>query len=112
MPSPLPRFVVGTETFATAKALRERCRQALHAHPLEQPIPDPDRSFLCALLLRHRQSAEKIGCGIAELFVRQQPVYRNRGFYLRRADGSTTDFSFEACIKPPSRTSPLRRQRT
>jgi len=104
-----PLLVVGTETFSTAKALRERCRQVLYGHPVEQPIPAPDDAFLRALLLRHRESASKIGCGILDFFVRLQPAYRNRGFYLRRVDGSITDFSFESCIKPPTRRSEVMR---
>lgn len=100
-----PPLVVGHFTFPSKKALELRCREILHKHHPERTIPEADTTFLRALLEKHRQSAQKIGCGVERFFVRINPHWSgkpNKGFWLQRTDGTETDFSYIACITPPS----------
>jgi hypothetical protein len=64
-----------------------------------------DHEDLVALLERHdehiAETPTKIGCGI-ELFFRRRNVgerYSTPGFWVRRIDGSETDFSYIAAVK-------------
>lgn len=49
------------------------------------------------LLERHPEAREKIGLGVAELFTGPD-AYGGRCFFVRRVDGSETDFSFLQCV--------------
>jgi len=93
------RIDVGGEAFATKKALEERCRLVLYRSPLGDPLSADDFAFMRALLEHHDDADAKIGCGVASMQVRRDP-YGGQCFWLRRIDGTQTDFSFRSCIRP------------
>lgn len=92
-------YTVAGKTFRTKKALREYVRQILYATSAGRLLGPDDFEFMCALLERHQGAKQKMGCGIAAICVRKNPVFGNFGFWLIRTDGTDTDFSFEKCLK-------------
>jgi hypothetical protein len=48
--------------------------------------------------MRHPDAAAKIGPGIARIEIRKDPFFKQNVFWIIRADGSETDFSFRRCI--------------
>lgn len=97
MPSNKP-LIVGEKQFKTQKAANSFIRELLNAQRLTEPIPEPHHSFLCALISRHRRAKEKVGVGIRHFTV-EHGAYGTRCFYLTRADGSKTDFSYLKCVR-------------
>jgi hypothetical protein len=100
-------YVVNGEHFKTKSALTDKVRDILYAYEFEQGLNDINLKFMNAILAMHPSADVKIGCGVSTIFVRQNPVHkRNRGFWIKRTDGTETDFSFLECLKP---TDPLRK---
>lgn len=98
------RYVIDGLEFRTKQAAVEHVRAILYGHEFEQPIVGPAFSFLMDLLGRHKSAGQKAGCGVAVIFTRANPLFpNNRGFWLRRTDGTETDFSFWECLSPSSR---------
>lgn len=94
-------FHISGETFTTKEALRDRIRGIVAAYSDEQELSVTDLTFTLAVLDRHPQAETKVGCGVASMTVRTNPVYRsNRGFYLIRVDGTGTDWSWTECLNP------------
>jgi hypothetical protein len=96
---------VGAERFLSKKALRDRCREILY-RPGGEFAPG-DEAFLLALLELHPEARLKIGCGIVG-FARGVDPRGSIHFIAHRSDGSTTDFSFNACISAPRYEAELR----
>lgn len=98
------QYTVAGEVFTTQKALLERLRSILYSYTDGEAVADEHRRFLYSLVDRYHPSSElKIGCGVDRIEVRRNPVYRNnRGFWIVRTDGTTTDFSFMECLRPSS----------
>lgn len=92
-------YVVAGITFRTQRDLREHIQEILYANPPGQHLDPHDFKFMRALLERHQGAVQKIGCGIAALYVRKNPIYGNLGFWLIRTDGTETDFSFVKCLR-------------
>ena len=94
-------ITVGVNTFATKGALQDYIRTLVADHADDQALDADDLRFMLTLLDRHPQAETKIGCGVASIVVRRNPVYTStRGFYLFRTDGSGTDFSWTECLNP------------
>lgn len=65
-----------------------------------EEILGADRQFLLDLLACHPEASDKIGPGLLGILVATDSVYgRTRHFVVQRVDGTSTDFSFLACIK-------------
>ena len=95
------RYILDGELFTTQAVLKARIQQILWGTVLDAAITPPEQALLAALLQSHPRPAQKIGCGIAQIVVRRNPVYPNqRGFWIVRTDGTETDFSFLECLKP------------
>lgn len=58
-------------------------------------------SFMIGLLGYHPWGKQKIGVGVARMWLQPNGVYPTRSFWLERFDGSRTDFSFYQCVNPP-----------
>lgn len=97
-------FNVAGESFKTKKDLTERVRGILYAYKEGETLNMFDHLFMADLLQFHSSAEQKIGCGVASMFVKTNPVYggNTRGFWLTREDGTSTDFSFLECISPSS----------
>ncbi len=94
---------IGPHVFSSKERIREHASRILRRQTPEQPIEGVEREFLMALLLSHSRATRKIGPGVATLFVRTHSVWGgkdDRCFWLRRTDGSETDWSFRECIWP------------
>lgn len=92
-------YRIAEETFSTKKALIERVRKILYAYPERGVLTTNDQRFMADLLMHHPDANQKIGGGIARMWVQTNPVYTNtRNFWLERVDGSSTDFSFMECL--------------
>jgi hypothetical protein len=97
MPRSKP-LTIGGNYFATQKAVNLFVQELLNRQPLKVAIPEPDHSFLCALISRHPRAEEKIGGGIAHFTV-ERAAHGTRCFYLTRVDGTRTDFSYFKCTR-------------
>jgi hypothetical protein len=100
---------LGRFTFNSKTAAKDALRSIRDAVADRQPIHDEDAvDILLGVLAAHPQAAQKVGAGIAGFFAARSPDYPTRCFYLRRVDGSETDFSWNEAITP---TLPITRLR-
>lgn len=63
-------------------------------------ITGVDIGVMAFYLEKHRWYKQKTGGQYYKIYVDTNPVYKTRGFFIEREDGSTTDFSFYECIYP------------
>lgn len=96
-------YLVGGVEFRTQQAVVEHVRSILRRYSSgADTLNLADTAFMLDLLQRHPEAETKIGCGVASMYVADNPIYpgeRSRGFHLRRYDGTETDFSFWECIR-------------
>jgi len=90
----------GDHVFSTKKSATEAIRIVLYRYAIGQAVNDEDSTFLFDLIQLHPEAEQKIGGGIASFSVEQNDG--SRGFWLTRVDGSRTDWSFLACLAPPT----------
>jgi len=75
-------------------------RKILYKYEDYEFINQKDFEFLYDLLKKgHYNSDNKIGCGVAGIFIKNNN-YGNRCFFLKRLDGSEEHYSFVKCIHP------------
>jgi hypothetical protein len=101
---------IAGEVFRTQAAAKERIQAIMARYPNGAAVDMFDLAFLQELLERHPDAPNKIGCGVASIYVNRNPIYPStRTFFLVRTDNSTTDFSYLECIRPtPHRKKVLR----
>lgn len=92
-------LTVGHLEFSTQKAALEHFRRILNGTPLGQPLVDAADADVRALLARHPEADRKRAGADPVYFFVGGNEYGGRCFYLRRPEGTETDFSFMACIK-------------
>jgi hypothetical protein len=94
----IPISIAGIQ-FATKKAAKTHISELRDSYQDGVTIPAPDSSFLAELLTLHPESDDKIGTGVSHFTVSTDIVFgHTRHFVVHRRDGSSTDFSFHACI--------------
>jgi len=64
-------------------------------------ISEEDTTFLLKLIEGHPDYDSKVGCGI-EGFCIKRTYWNNNCFFIKRLDGTETDFSYSVCLKPRS----------
>ncbi len=64
-------------------------------------LDEENKNILIDLLRNHKNYSSKIGCGIKGFKI-QYNSWNQKSFYLYRIDGSSTDFSYLACLNPPT----------
>lgn len=101
--------IIANRTFPTKKSLQDEIKRILHQSPLDQKLEGDDYKLIRALLDRHPQAEQKVGCGVRSIFVVKFPPYCSCGFELVRIDGSRTDFSYLQCLNPESKLTRLKR---
>ena len=75
--------------------------QALRDAGLARRFSSEEHDFLMNILSMHPGFDQKVGCGIAEFFVAPSTGrFPNHCFWLRRVDGTATDWSWNECLKP------------
>jgi hypothetical protein len=91
----MARYVLGPREFASKAQAQSEFRRILNDNPDNTPLRGDDADLVALLIHegRHPETVEKIGPGIAEVFVRRSG-YNTRGFWLLRVDGSLVDFSY------------------
>jgi hypothetical protein len=91
---------LGHRTFPTKKAAKEYFRALLEGHVAGDIlcVGSPHFADVRALLERHPDRVQKVGCGIQSFSIRLDSN-KNKMFWLRRIDGTETDFSFYSCVK-------------
>ena len=91
-------LTIGERSFATQKAANHFIQELLNSQPLKTPIAEPHHSFLCALVARHPNAAEKIGAGILHFTV-EPYIHGTICFFITRIDGTRTDFATLKCVR-------------
>lgn len=91
---------VNDTTFPTKTAATNAIRSILNRYSIGQTLNDTDARFMRGVLALHPQAAIKVGCGVASFSIAWYET--TRGFRLTRTDGSQTDFSYKACLSPPT----------
>lgn len=93
-------------SWPTQGAAKEHFKEMLHRYADEAVVTDlQDHEDLVALLQRYDEApdtvAPKIGCGVEALFRRRNvgQGYSTPGFWVRRTDGSETDFSYIQAVR-------------
>jgi len=86
------------EEFKTKDALKKKIQTILYDYLEKEPLNESDFNFMLAVLNRHPSKEIKIGAGVKSIFVKTNPIYKNKGFYILRHDLTTTDFSFMQCL--------------
>lgn len=99
-------FEVHGHTFPTKQAVIEECRAILYRYKHRECLSDEDAGFVFDLLLQHPHADVKIGDGVTAFHVREFYDPPSRCFWIVRADGSETDFSFLKCLR---QVTPLQR---
>jgi hypothetical protein len=89
---------IGEKSFGTRNDANGFIQELLNDQPLKVAIPEPHHSFLCSLVSRHPNVAEKVGPGIQHFTV-EPALHGTRCFYLTRVDGTKTDFSYLKCVR-------------
>lgn len=93
-------ITVGSIVFPSQKAALDFIRAVRDEYEDGERINATHQAFLHELLLLHSESAEKIGSGIQYFTVTTEREFgRTRHFVVVRTDGSSTDFSFNNCVK-------------
>jgi hypothetical protein len=100
---------LGRLTFPSKQAAKAALREIRDRHQDGVPILEDDAvDILLGVVAAHPQAKEKVGAGITGFFVAKAPEFSTKCFYLRRIDGSATDFSWNEAITP---TKPIDRLR-
>lgn len=94
------RITIGTRDFKSKRAAADFIREILYRYDVGQTVNGADGAVLLDLLQMHPEVDLKIGAGVASFSVEQNDG--SRGFWLTRIDGSRTDWSFLACLTPPT----------
>lgn len=96
-------FVILGEIFSTKTSLENRIKEILYHYQLEEFLSERDFEFMFEILKLHPEFETKLGIGVKNFFIAQNPQYKNtRNFWILRLDNSTTDFSYKECLKETS----------
>lgn len=93
-------YQLADRSFPTKKAAKDHFKAILARNPRDnQPIDDPGNHDVKTLITvgKHPDSSDKIGPGIAHVFIRRND-FGTRGFWLKRVDGTEIDFSYLTAI--------------
>jgi Protein of unknown function (DUF3223) len=94
------RIVLKTRTFEKAGDATAFFSDMLNVYPIGGRVSEEHALHLNALLERHNERDEKIGCGIDYFKVDTPPDnYPGKCFWIVRSDGTTVDISFNHCLE-------------
>jgi len=106
MRNPAPRqnakYLIADIPFRTKRDIAKYVCSIVESYADDTPLTHDDFVFMRSLLNGHPDMLIKVGCGVADMFIRVAPIYggNTRCFWLSRSDGSSTDFSWRECIYP------------
>ena len=96
-------ITLDTITFDKAGSATVFFRAILNRYRDGEEISGDDAKHLTALLKRHNESQEKIGCGVHHYEVGIAPDgFGTRCFWIVRFDDTRVDFSYKHCLEPRS----------
>jgi hypothetical protein len=91
-------LTIGEKSFHTHRAAQLFIHRLRNSQPLRKPIPEPQHSFLCALVARHPDANGMVGAGIRHFTVELVRL-GTPCFHLTRVDGTKMDFSYFECLR-------------
>ncbi len=93
------KYRFGGIGFTSKKAVATHARSVRKKYPPHTPINDPkDASFVGDLFARNVESNEKASVGVAGFFWAKSPQHATECFWVKRSDGSVTEFGLQACL--------------
>jgi hypothetical protein len=99
----MPHFRIGTRLYPTKKAAAEAVRDVLRRYEVGEVVDqEADDLLLRDLLDMHPKVEAKIGPGIDYFRVVKTPLGNHKGPLVVRTDGTSIDFSYKDCLKPPT----------
>lgn len=91
--------VIGGLSFRTKSEAKRFFGAIRNRYPDSAKLSPEDESVVRDLLACHPESAEKTGAGAAFFTVETDALFgRTRHFVVHRSDGTSSDFSYHACI--------------
>lgn len=95
---------IATRSFENQSKATEFFKQMLNRYRAGDRVGADDGLDLSALLERHNEYTQKVGCGVDHFEV-MATDHGTNCFRIVRTDGSGTDFSYRHCItqRPPTR---------
>ena len=91
--------MIGNLRFETKSTAKECVRNLVARYPDGATVSPDDIAFLKDLLELHPRVDEKVGSGVHSFTVDINPEYpTTRTIFIKRIDGSKTDFSWVKCI--------------
>ncbi|MFZ4892865.1 DCL family protein [Plantibacter sp. Mn2098] len=102
--------VLRTFRWDTISAAKAAFKAILHAYDLDERVSDPlHEAMLRELLEQHQRAQEKTGVGVDSFYIGRTEqlegsvrYWSGRGIWIRRVDGTTADFGYNAAIAGPS----------
>ncbi|MFG1880163.1 DCL family protein [Sphaerisporangium sp. NPDC049003] len=99
----MPVFWIGVRRYPTKGAAEEAIRGVLSRYEVGDVVnQEADDLLLRDLLDMHPEADAKIGSGVDCFRVMRTPRGNYKGFLVVRTDGSSIDFSYQSCLKPPT----------
>ena len=89
--------------FKTQKEQLNYFKNILNSSEMIKPLDRRYKDDLLTLLKRHTEAEDKIGCGVSYFYV-GKAAYGTKCFFVKRVDGTTTDFSYITATKAKSKT--------
>lgn len=86
--------------FKSKEAARGVAKEILSRYRAGDRVTGSDGRFMIEFLKTHSTAGQKIGAGIAYIYVANNDMpWPSKGFYVMRVDGTFTDFSYRECLK-------------
>ncbi len=102
----MSKYEYGGVKFKTKAEIISYVRKILHSQPLDKYLTGKKLDVVDAILKNHDNYEQKVGCGKYKIGVQQCEINpRNLHFYIKREDGTTTDFSYYKAISPVGKES-------
>ncbi|MFR0367567.1 DUF3223 domain-containing protein [Streptomyces sp. MCC20] len=99
----MPKFWIGSREYPSKKAAQEAVRDVLYGYSVGSIVDkEEDHLLLLDLLDLHEEADAKIGVGVEAFAIAPPLKGPYPGFEVIRTDGTRIDFSYLACLKPPS----------
>lgn len=91
------RLIIGSLDFGSKSEALAHFKEMLGRYHNNQEIGADDSEHLHALLARHPEAVDKIGCGVRR-FHKRITSKGTSCFWLERENGDVTDFSYISCV--------------
>lgn len=89
------------------KEITEYCKKLLK-NQAGYILNDIEYGIIRMLLDNHTEAKQKIGVGVQSIFV-GKGLYGSHCFWIKRKDGTETEFSYRSCLNPPTQVSQFKK---